>query len=84
MPKIERVEDSAGTGNPLRLTKRKGHKRKSPSIHVKCGCCDEAVIIYFDDKPTNNPSHDWLEINGVIGTVDQWKKVLLPLLGVKK
>lgn len=88
MPKIERVEDSTGAGNPLRLTRRKGQRNgrrcKSPSIRVKCGCCDEAVVICFDDEPTGNPSVDTLEINGVMGTVNQWKKVLLPLLGVKK
>jgi len=81
MPKIERVEDAEGTISPLRITKRKGCGIKDPSIRVKCGCCDKAVVIYHGAEPTGDPSKNMLEINGVLGTVDQWRKVLLPLLG---
>ena len=84
MAKFERVEDSAGGVLPLRLTRRKGRKLMAPSIRVKCGCCNEAVEIYFDDERACNPSTDTLEINGVIGTVNQWKQILLPLLGFKE
>ena len=80
MPKIERIEDSKGVGFPLRLTRRTA----SPTIRIKCGCCDEAVVIGFDDEPTGDPNIDTLEINGVYGTIDQWKKVLLPLLAVEQ
>lgn len=84
MPKVELVEDSSGASHPLRITRRKGKSdsrgKKLPSIRVKCGCCDEAVVICFDDEATGDPTRDTLEINGVIGTVEQWKNVLEPLL----
>lgn len=75
MAKMERVKDSADRTMPLRVWRRQA----SSSIRVKCGCCNEAVVIYFH----NDPSDDLLEINGVVGTVDQWKQVLLPLLGLE-
>ena len=81
MPKVEKIEDSIATSMPpLRVTRR----QKSPSLRVKCGCCDEAVVIYFPEEPMNNPHMDTLEINGVMGTIDQRKQILLPLLGVKE
>lgn len=85
MPKIKRVEDAKGFGSPLRVTERKGVKGKqAPSIRVKCGCCSEAVEIYYDDLVVDDPSESWLEINGVQGSVDQWKQVLLPFLGLEE
>jgi hypothetical protein len=42
---------------------------------IKCGDCDESVEIYHDDTT--------LEINGVIGSIQNWREALLPLLGVK-
>lgn len=80
--KMKRVKDSADQGLPLRVWSRRGRQIKSPSIRVKCGCCGEAVVIYFDKEPSGNTSADTLEINGVNGTVDQWRTVLLPLLGL--
>lgn len=83
MPKIERVEDANGAGHPLRITRRAGRGRRMPRIRVKCGCCDKAVEICVDEEPAGDPSMDTLRINGVMGTVDQWRQVLLPLLDVK-
>ena len=87
MANSERIKDSADRALPLRVWRRRGRARgsrrvESPSIRVKCGCCDEAVVIYFDEEKTGDASSDTLEINGVSGTVDQWKKVFLPLLGI--
>ena len=42
---------------------------------IKCGCCNESVEIYHD-KTT-------MEINGVYGSIENWREVLLPLLGIK-
>ena len=56
----------------LRVWHRKAFKKTMPRYLVKCGCCDEAVEIYYGEGT--------LEINGVLGTVDDWRELLLPLL----
>ncbi len=88
MPRIEKIEDSRAMAEPLRITRRKErqispNRSISPRIRVKCGCCDQAVEIFHDTTLTGNIHDDTLEINGVNGTVDQWRKVLLPLLGME-
>lgn len=87
MPRIEKVEDGLVGTPPFRITRRKERRTsprstRLPRIRVKCGCCENAVEIYHDTTPTGNAHHDRLEINGVDGTVAQWRKVLLPLLGL--
>ena len=67
---------------PLRVTRREAKRKKAPSLRVKCGCCSQAFEIYFDDPVTGNPRTDFLEINGVYGTVAQWRELLLPLLQI--
>jgi hypothetical protein len=47
-----------------------------PRYLLKCGCCDEKVEIYYDDEG--------LEINGVNGSIDDWREILLPLLRIEK
>lgn len=51
---------------------------KSPSILLKCGCCNEKVRIYWGGGS--------IEINGVNGSVDDWAAILEPMLdkGVNK
>ena len=86
MPKMERIAGRQDALSPLRVTGRKAHKKgritHRPRIRVKCGCCEQAVEICHEATPTGNENQDILEINGVHGTIDQWRKVLLPLLGV--
>lgn len=82
MPKVEKVE---GGTYPLRITRRKKRQRsartsESARVRVKCGCCKEAVDVYHDTHLTN-PLHNTLEINGVMGTIAQWRQVFAPLLG---
>ena len=84
MPKNELIKDSKGACIPLRVTKRAGKKLISPRLLMKCGCCDQSLEIYFDERQTGNPHHDSLEINGVNGTVDQWRQVLLPFLKTRR
>lgn len=54
-------------------TKSKG--KKLPHYKLKCGCCNEELEVFYDE--------DNLEINGVNGSVKNWREVLLPLLGIK-
>ena len=48
----------------------------SPRYLLRCGCCNRAVEIYYDP--------DELEINGVNGSIENWREILLPLLGMKR
>jgi len=56
----------------LRIYHRAAKGNKSPRLLVKCGCCDEKVEIYYDEES--------LEINGVNGSLENWREILLPLL----
>ena len=91
MPKIIKVHDELyeklGGPAPLRITvtetrppRGKGQPTRSPSIRVKCGCCPESVVIFHATEPADNPHNETLEINGVIGSLSQWRKILAPLL----
>ena len=56
----------------LRVHHRAGRGLKSPGYLIKCGCCDQAVEIHYDDES--------LEINGVNASLANWREILLPLL----
>jgi hypothetical protein len=43
-----------------------------PRYLLRCGCCDQKVEIYYDPES--------LEINGVNGSIENWREILLPLL----
>jgi hypothetical protein len=59
----------------IRIYHKKGSKKKMPRYLLKCGCCDEKLEIYYDDAG--------LEINGVNGSIEDWREILLPLLRIK-
>ncbi|HHT9138449.1 MAG TPA: hypothetical protein ACFYEK_14555 [Candidatus Wunengus sp. YC60] len=46
-----------------------------PRYLLKCGCCDEKLEIYYDEG---------LEINGVNGSIEDWREIFLPLLRFEK
>ena len=86
MGKIEKVH--GGNSNPLRITRRKERRTSprrviSPRIRVKCGCCNEAVDIVHD-KELISLQGNTLEINGVMGNIEQWRKIFAPLLGFQE
>ena len=83
MARITKIEDEQKDAMPLRVTRRKAVWKKSPRLRIKCGCCEEAFEIYVDDTPTGDIHEDFLEISGVYGTIDQWRKLFLPLLQIK-
>ncbi|MEX0918143.1 MAG: hypothetical protein WDZ93_03230 [Candidatus Paceibacterota bacterium] len=88
MPKVQKVEDGFGTMMPLRITRRralkKEHKKRplDARMLVRCGCCKERFEIYPPKDPDGNIHSNTLEINGVFGTVYQWRQVFGPLLGL--
>ncbi len=59
-------------GYKLRVWHRRGNKRTSPRYLLKCGDCDNSIEIYYDSR--------FLEIGGVHASLDEWRKILLPLL----
>ncbi|MCX6703709.1 MAG: hypothetical protein NTV02_03420 [Candidatus Zambryskibacteria bacterium] len=59
----------------VRVSHKESKGKKSPSYTFKCGCCSKKVEIYYDEED--------LEINGVIGSIENWRELLLPLLRVK-
>lgn len=87
MAKIEKVDDKVFAGPELRISRRKSRRlsalrMKSADMSVRCGCgCDEVVVISYDERAINIHAST-LEINGVTGTIDQWRRVLLPVLGL--
>lgn len=56
----------------LRVFHRNAVGKRDPRYLIKCGCCNEKVEIYYGGGT--------LEINGVMGSVENWREVLLPLL----
>lgn len=56
----------------IKLTHRKARGKKGPRYLLRCGDCDEKIEIYYDEKS--------LEIGGVMGSLDNWREILLPLL----
>ena len=59
-----------------RAARRRGKGWVSPRYLLRCGCCDGKVEISYDDET--------LEINGVLGSIENWREILLPLLARKK
>lgn len=56
----------------IRIWHRKKCNKKSPRYLLKCGCCDKKLEIFYDDES--------LEIDGVNGSIKNWREILLPLL----
>jgi hypothetical protein len=52
---------------------------QSPELVITCRDCGHKLSIFLPDKK-------WpvVEIGGVLSDVETWKKILLPILGVKE
>ena len=60
----------------IRVYHRGARVNKGPRYLLKCGCCNESLEIFYDN--------DSLEINGVHGSIQDWREILLPLLKISK
>lgn len=60
--------------NALRVYRRAAVGKKSPRVLIKCGDCDNKLEIHYD------PERADLEIADVLGSIDNWREILLPLL----
>lgn len=72
------VSDNCGL-NKLRIYYKKGTKRQSPRYLIKCGDCNNSIEIYYEDGKVSYREKS-LEINGVMASIEEWRKILLPLL----
>jgi len=61
-------------GWEIRVFHRKAIGKRNPRYLLKCGCCNEQLEIVYGGGS--------LEINGVMGSVEDWREILLPLLKV--
>jgi hypothetical protein len=59
----------------LRVWHRKGRAKQSPRLRIKCGDCENALEVFYDEEA--------LEIGGVHGSSENWREILLPLLRPK-
>jgi len=64
-----------GDGYPVpRVYHRKAQGKKSARLLIKCGDCENKFEIYY------GPEGEDLEIAGVLASVRNWRRILLPLL----
>src|ERR1700722_6958298 len=59
-----------------RAERKRGTGVISPRYLLRCGCCDGALQIHYGP--------DGMEINGVYGSIENWREILLPLLGIRR
>lgn len=59
----------------IRAFHRNGKGKRDPRFLFKCGCCNRELEVYYGE--------DSLEINGVMGSVENWRTLLMPLLEMK-
>lgn len=59
----------------VRVFHRNQKGKRDPRFLFKCGCCNSRLEVYYGG--------DSLEINGVIGAVENWRELLLSLLTMK-
>ena len=58
----------------IRVFHRSGKGKRDPRFLFKCGCCEGKFEVYYGG--------DSLEINGVMGSIENWRELLLPLLNM--
>ncbi len=85
---MSKVEKITGGAFDLRVTRRKARqissrRTQSARVRVKCGCCSNVLDIHHDEESLSAVANT-LEINGVMGTVEQWRQILLPLLNLEE
>jgi hypothetical protein len=62
-----------GDGNPVpRVFSRQARGKRSARLLIKRGDCDQNFEIHYGSED--------LEIAGVLASIENWRKILLPLL----
>ena len=65
-----------------RVTHRKARGFKSARFLIRCGCCDQSFEIHYGDL--DDPITGGLQIAEVNGSIEDWRAILLPLLGFER
>lgn len=73
---------AGGTYAVPRVTHRGARGMKSARFKVKCGDCDGSCEIYYGDL--DDPRTASLEVAGVNAGIEDWRAILLPLLGFER
>jgi hypothetical protein len=75
---VSRPEPEAGCAIRVshRAEQKRGNRTTSARYLLRCGDCDQALQIYYGP--------DDLEINGVYGSIENWREILLPLLRLSR
>jgi len=55
-------------------------KKSAPCYRIRCGCCDEKFDIYYFEDGDESLG---IEIGGVIGSLENWREILLPILRIE-
>jgi hypothetical protein len=61
--------------NAVRVFHRRRAGKEDPRFLLKCGCCENNLEVYYGG--------DSLEIGGIMGSVENWRELLLPLLNMR-
>jgi hypothetical protein len=78
--KILKISNATAQKRPegtwqIRMYHRKSVGKRDSRYLIKCGCCDQKFEIYYGG--------DTLEIGGVMGSIENWREILLPLLTIR-
>lgn len=73
---------AGGSCSVPRVTHRKAYRKKCARFKIKCGCCDRFFEIYYSGL--DNPMQAFLEIANVNADMQDWRAILLPLLGFER
>lgn len=65
-----------------RVTHRKARGLKSARFLIRCGCREQSFEIYYSNL--DDPVLSGLEIAKVNGRIEDWRAILLPLLGFER
>ena len=68
-----RFYDTTRFGQPqIRVYHKKGAGKRCPRYLLKCGCCEQKLEVYYAEYG--------LEIGGVNGAIEDWRKTRLGFL----
>lgn len=77
MNKKKLIMDEEHNTYKLRISHRKRKGKTDACYTIKCGDCDRKFEIYYGGKYGDERT---LEIAGVFAGIEEWKRILLPLL----
>jgi len=66
------------------LAPRVSYNKKLHRFLVRCGCCEQSVEIYALSIHNNPADDSWIEINGVLTSWREWKRVIEDIIEMEK